>query len=199
MNAKETAIVFIEFQNDFCKPQGVLHVQVKDEMQRLDTIANARKLLDAAREKGVKVIHCPFVYDADWCAKTNAVGLLELIGKNRIFQPNTWGAAIIEELEPLGGEVVLNGKRGLSAFTNTELLHILKMGDYKNLLICGFLTNVCVQATAYSAYDRGLNTRIVLDACGSGGQDIQEYVEQNIAPILGGALNTADAIASLHS
>lgn len=198
MNAKETAVVFIEFQNDFCKPRGGLHALVEGEMERLGTIANARKLLAAAREKGVAVIHCPFVYDADWCESTRAVGLLDTLKRNAVFQPNTWGAAIIEEMEPLPNETILSGKRGLSAYTNTELAHVMRLGNYRNLLVCGFLTNVCVQATAFSAYDRGHNTRIVFDACASGSREIQEYVEQNVAPILGGPLLTAEAIAAIR-
>ncbi len=195
MDPKETAVLFIEFQNDFCTTRGMFHELAGPELERLETVVHARDLLEAARRSGAGVIHCPFVYDADWCKKTRSVGLLETIRQNGAFQPNTWGAAIIEELAPRGREVVLSGKRGLSAFGNTELNHVLKTGDYRNLLVCGLLTNVCVQATAFSAYDRGMNTRIVLDACASGSRECQEYVENNVARILGGPLYTAEVIA----
>ena len=198
MKAQETVVIFIEFQNDFCKPQGVFYDLVQEELARLDTIANGVKLLAAAREKRTRVVHCPFVFDADWMQRHQCVGLLDVIGKNEAFQPNTWGAAIIEEMEPLPQETVLTGKHALSAFTNTELSHVFKTGGYRNLLVCGFLTNVCAQATAISAYDRGLNTRMVVDACASGGRAIQDYVEQNVCPILGGPLTTAEAIALLQ-
>ena len=38
MNGKETAIVFIEFQNDFCKEGGALYGGVKDQIQAQGTV-----------------------------------------------------------------------------------------------------------------------------------------------------------------
>ena len=63
MKANETAIIFIEFQNDFCKEGGKLNGLVRDEIARNQTLENAVRLLNGAREKGVNIIHCPFVLD----------------------------------------------------------------------------------------------------------------------------------------
>jgi hypothetical protein len=52
MKAKETAVVLIEFQNEFCKEGGKLYDGVKGEIARQNTIPNAAKLAEAAREKG---------------------------------------------------------------------------------------------------------------------------------------------------
>ena len=47
MKAKETAVVLIEFQNDFCKEGGKLHGGVQAELSRQNTIPNAAiKLTD---------------------------------------------------------------------------------------------------------------------------------------------------------
>lgn len=59
MNAQETAVILIEFQNDFCKEGGKLHGLVKDEIVRQDTIGNGAKLANAAREKGCLIIPLP--------------------------------------------------------------------------------------------------------------------------------------------
>jgi len=42
MKSAETAIVFIEFQNDFCKPGGALDELVKDQIRAQNSIENAR-------------------------------------------------------------------------------------------------------------------------------------------------------------
>ena len=63
MKAKETAVVLIEFQNDFCKQGGKLHDGVKGELERQNTIPNAMKLAEGARKKGATVIHSPFVFN----------------------------------------------------------------------------------------------------------------------------------------
>ena len=66
MKAKETAVVLIEFQNDFCKEGGKLHGGVKSEISRQNTIPNAAKLAEEARKKGALIIHSPFVFNLSW-------------------------------------------------------------------------------------------------------------------------------------
>ena len=56
MKAKETAVVLIEFQNDFCKEGGKLHGGVQAELSRQNTIPNAMKLAEGARKKGALII-----------------------------------------------------------------------------------------------------------------------------------------------
>lgn len=183
MNANETALIFIEFQNDFCSEGGKLHDAVKGEMTRLGTLANAKKLLAGARHAGCKIIHSPFTLDKKWVAERGIGGLLAGIAENEIFMPGTWGHALVDEMAPIDGEIVLEGKRSLSAFSHTNLADILHFAGIKNVIICGFLTNVCAQATAWSAYDLGYETRLIAEACASTAEPIQEYVETQICPM----------------
>ncbi|WP_219843975.1 isochorismatase family protein [Arthrobacter sp. MYb227] len=60
MSNASTAVVFIEFQNDFTSPGGVLHEAVSDSNNANSTLENAAKLLAAARESGATIIHYPF-------------------------------------------------------------------------------------------------------------------------------------------
>ena len=48
MDADSTAVVFIEFQNDFTSEVGVLHGAVKAFMDTNGTLDNAEKVLAAA-------------------------------------------------------------------------------------------------------------------------------------------------------
>ncbi|MDO4549940.1 MAG: cysteine hydrolase [Planctomycetia bacterium] len=195
MNARETAFIFIEFQNDFCSAGGKLHSSLMNELQRNHTLQNARRLLEGARKKDCLVIHCPFILDKEWVTQNECTGILSGILENQIFVPDTWGQAIIDSMKPEDGEVLLEHKHALSAFTNTNLDEILSLAGIQNLIICGFLTNICVQATAFSAYDRGLKTRIALDACGAATKEIQNFMEENLPSLLGGK-STVDEILS---
>lgn len=186
MKASETAVIFIEFQNDFCKEKGKLYEMVREEISRNNTIENAKTLLKNARKKGCKIIHCPFTLDAEWIKTKESEGILRGILDNRIFARDTWGHQIIEGLTPAEDEVTLVGKRALSAFSHTNLDSLLRFSGIKNLIVCGFLTNICAQATAWSAYDLGYHVRMVTNACGAATKNIQNYVEENICPVLGG-------------
>ena len=66
MKSDKTALILIEFQNDFCKEGGKLNALVRDEIARNNTIANAVNLLSGAREKKIHIVHCPFVLDRTW-------------------------------------------------------------------------------------------------------------------------------------
>ena len=51
-----TAIVLIEYQNDFTTEGGALHDAVSEVMDRTDMLVHAREVVDAARRSGADVV-----------------------------------------------------------------------------------------------------------------------------------------------
>ena len=199
MKAENTAIILIEFQNDFCKEGGKLFSLVSDEIKRNKTIENAKKLLDGARKKGIKIIHCPFVLDREWTLTKSFEGILKGVVDGDVFSPDSWGGAIIDELKPFEGETVLVGKRALNGFEHTDLARILEEFDIENVGVAGFLTNVCAQATAWGAYDRGYRTSLIPSACGAASKEIQDFVEKEVCPLFGGAPSVDEFLDEIES
>jgi len=197
MQASQTAVVLIEFQNEFCKDGGKLFDAVKDEIARLDTVGHAVELAEKAREKGCLVIHCPFVFDQPWTEEHCVCGIIADAANDGAFRPGDWGTELIEELAPVEGDVVLSGKHALSGFTNTGLHEILEQHDIKNVAIAGFLSNVCVESTARSAYDRGYRVQVIHDAVAATSEANQQYVEREIYPHLGGSTTVAEFVEQL--
>ncbi len=198
MKANETAVVFIEFQNEFCKEGGKLFAMVKDELARQDTLSNASELASKAREKGCLIVHCPFVYDQPWAEKHGVCGIIGDAAAQGAFEPDAWGTQLTDEIQPAEGEPVLSGKHALSGFTNTQLEEILSTKGIKNLAVAGFLSNVCVEATARSAYDRGFQVRVIRNATATSSEANQQYVEREIYPLLGGSMTVDEFIATLE-
>ncbi len=198
MKASETAVVLIEFQNEFCKAGGKLYPLVQDELARQGTLSNAVALAEKARQKGCLLIHSPFVYDRAWADEHGVCGIIADAAENGAFQPGAWGTELIDEIRPAEGEPVLSGKHALSGFTNTELHELLEAKGIKNVVLAGFLSNVCVEGTARSAYDRGYQVRVVRDATAASSQANQEYVEREIYPVLGGSMTVEEFIDSLE-
>jgi nicotinamidase-related amidase len=193
MKAKETAVVLIEFQNEFCKEGGKLYELVSGEIERQGTIENGAKLADAAREKGCLVIHAPFVFDEKWADEKSVCGIIAGAKEGGAFRPGDWGTEFIDEMQPKEGDVVIEGKRALSGFSNTALAEVLEKHGIKNVVCAGFLSNVCVESTARSAYDLGYHVQIAKNATAATSQSNQEYVENELYPVLGGA-GTVDEI-----
>ena len=59
MDPKETALVLIEFQNDFTSEGGSLHDAVKAVMESTDMLANTVEMVEKARQLGVTIVHTP--------------------------------------------------------------------------------------------------------------------------------------------
>jgi ureidoacrylate peracid hydrolase len=198
MKANETAVVLIEFQNEFCKEGGILHGGVKGELSRQNTIENAVKLAEGARNKGALVIHSPFVFNEKYFEDHQMQGIVKAVADGDAFREGTWGAEIIDELKPQEGDKVVGGKCTLCGFNNTNLDELLKEGNIKNVVIGGFLTNFCVESTARTAYDKGYGVTIMKDATGANSEEEQNHAEEKIFPLLGQTLSVNQFLDQLE-
>ena len=85
----------------------------------------------------------------------------------RVFPPHamagTPGAAVVDELEPQHGDVVVP-KRFYSSFTETRLEDELRAHDVGRVVLVGQHTDCCVRHTAYDAWIRGLEVAVCPDA-----------------------------------
>lgn len=199
MKAKETAVILIEFQNEFCKEGGILHDGVKDEISRQGTITNAVKLAEGAREKGAMVIHTPFVFNEQYFKDHEMIGIVKAVADGNAFREGTWGVEIIDELKPKEGDQVVTGKCTLCGFNNTDLEKIVKEANIKNVVIGGFLTNFCVESTSRTAYDKGYSVTVIKDATAANSSEEQNYVEEKILPLLGQTLSVDQFLDQLEA
>ncbi len=196
MKAKETAVVLIEFQNEFCKGGGKLHDGVKGEIDRQGTISNAVMLAEGARQKGAVVIHAPFIFNPEYCDQHQMAGIVKAVADSNAFREGTWGAAIIDELKPQISDMVFNKNTG-SAFTSTNIDLILRNIGIESLVITGVATDSCVETTARDASDRGYNCILVEDACCARAQDRHDMTMKTFASIFGKVMNTSEVISIL--
>lgn len=82
-----------------------------------------------------------------------------------MFDRSHGGKGIFAELAmPLQSEEVIE-KSLPNSFTGTSLETQLKKIDRAELILCGFMTHMCVNSTARAALDLGYRTTIVSKAC----------------------------------
>lgn len=97
-------------------------------------------------------------------------------------------ASIVEPLTPLPGEIVVP-KTTYDAFLGTTLEESLRERGMTQVLLTGVLTHMCVETTARSAFCRGFEVYVPVDAVASSDE------EHHLASLL----NMADAVAILTS
>jgi nicotinamidase-related amidase len=175
LDPKETAVVFIEYQNEFTTDGGKLHDAVKEVMDKTNMLENSVKLADACREKGVTVMHAPIVFEKGFREiSADPYGILKGVKDGSCFENGTWGAEICDVMKPKETDLVVKGKSGLCGFESTNLDFLLRQNGIKNVILGGFLTNCCVESTMRSAYEKGYKVYTLKDCVAATSMGAQE-------------------------
>jgi nicotinamidase-related amidase len=170
----QLALVIIDMQRDFLEPGGFGEMLGNDVTQLGSIVPTLEGLLDFCRQKGLTIIHTleghqPDLSDCPPSERKRGKGSLTIGDEGpmgRILIRGEPGNAIIPELAPLAGEIVIP-KPGKGAFYATELQAILQKRGITHLLFTGVTTEVCVQTTMREANDRGYECLLVEDCTAS--------------------------------
>ena len=84
------------------------------------------------------------------------------------------------------------------AFVNTDLDERLHVGGVERVVVCGVMTDCCCDTTARSAFDRGYETWLVRDACGSANREQHEAGLRGFAFAFGEVLTTEEVVKRLE-
>ena len=168
MDPKQTAVVLIGYQNDYFAPDGVLRSAIEESAHVTDNLANVVDLIERARASPALLVNTPIVFTPDYSELIEPVGILKTVKEAGAFRAGTKGAETIPELHRFGERIVeMPGKRGLNAFSNTDLDALFQKHEIRNVVLTGVVTSLCVDSTARSAYERGYKVTILSD-CTSG-------------------------------
>jgi nicotinamidase-related amidase len=135
----DAALIVIDAQNEY--------VTGKLPLDGIDAaLGNIAILLKAARAAGAPVIH-----------------VVQRGRPGGLFDPNSDSFNIAPQAAAIAGERVIE-KPLPNSFAKTELQAALEATGRKSLVIAGFMSHMCVSATARSALDHGYSTTVVSDA-----------------------------------
>ncbi len=181
MDPKKTAVVLIEYQNDFTSEGGTLHGAVKPVMDSSGMLANTLETVKKARELGVTIVHAPISFTDDYHElSAQPYGILKGVVDSKSFRQGSWGAEIVDALAPAAGDIVIEGKRGLCGFASTNLDFILRSRGITDIALGGFLTNCCVESTMRTGYEKGYQVVTLTDCTAALSEEEQRLaVEKN--------------------
>lgn len=174
MQPGATAVVLIEYQNDFTTEGGALHEAVKPVMQSTGMLGNTAKTVERARQAGALIVHAPISFAPDYRELSpKPYGILAGVVGAKAFRKGGWGAEIVDLLTPQDMDVVIEGKRGLDAFATTNLDFILRQRGVGTIALCGFLTNCCVESTMRTGYEKGYDVVTLTDCTATVSEEAQ--------------------------
>jgi nicotinamidase-related amidase len=139
----QRALLLIDIQNDYFENGNMPLVG------SFEASLNARKILDKFRKENKLIVHIQHI-----ATRPNST----------FFLPNTIGTEIHKNVKPIANEKVII-KHFPNSFRDTELLSFLKENKITNLVICGMMTHMCVDATVRAAKDYSFDIELISDAC----------------------------------
>ncbi len=184
IDPKTTALLLIEYQNDFTSEGGALHNGVKTVMKNTNMLGNTLRVAKEARAAGVTVMYAPISFAKGYREITSEpYGVLKGVVDANAFVRGTWGAEIVDSLKPEAEDIVVEGKRGLDTFASTNLDFILRSRGIRTLVVAGFLTNCCVESTARTGYERGFSIVALSDCTAALSEEEQRFTFEKNLPM----------------
>jgi ureidoacrylate peracid hydrolase len=193
----KTAVIVVDMQNAFVKKGGYFDLVGYDLSGTQGIIAPCREIITAARQRGARIIYFQMGCSPDFSDRGPADSPYNLKAKglrlihqrpevkDKFYLYGSWGAEIIEELEPRAEDIVVK-KQKYDGFIGTNLEIILSTFGIRYLAFVGTATNLCVESTLRHAFFLDYFPILVSDAVSHAGSSItQEATILNVKNHLG--------------
>ncbi len=176
----ESALLLVDLQNYCCRRDGGEYRDMDADtvatrfgvfFDTLETVTlpAVRRLQEVCRRAGIEVLY-------------TVIESLTRDGRDRSLDykisglhvpRGSWDARVVRELAPLEDEIVIP-KTSSSVFVSTNIDFVLRNLGVRHLVICGVLTDQCVESAVRDACDLGYLVTLVTDGCATLSDERQE-------------------------
>ena len=198
MDSGKSALILIGYQNDYFAPNGILHHVIEEASRVSGVLQNTLDLVERVSSTDMLIVSTPILFTENYEELVDPVGILKTIKEVGAFREDTQGGKTIDEIARFGDRIVeVPGKRGLNAFSNTELEALFHQRGITDVLVAGVVTSICVDSTGRAAFESGFRVSILSDCtCGRTPYE-QEFYCGEIFPLYARVLNREELLAEL--
>jgi len=122
------------------------------------------RLLDAARTRGIPVIHCLAVRRPDLLGANTNAPLFEVANRSGGLRAGTPAVELVPELGPAPSDLVFPKTHGVGSLGSTGVDAALRNLGVNEIVLTGVSVNVAIQALAFEAVNLGYRVTIPRDA-----------------------------------
>lgn len=174
-DAKDTALVVTDPQNDFLSPDGVTWELVGSSVTENNTVAHIEQLFKAAKDKGYDVFISPHYYyptDKGWQfggTVENMMHEINMFSRKGALTTEGFsgsGADWLEAYKPYiedGKTIIASPHKVYGPDSNDIALQLRKRGKSK-VILAGMSANLCVEAHLRGLLEQGFDVAVVSDA-----------------------------------
>jgi nicotinamidase-related amidase len=198
----KTAIVIVDPYNDFMSHWGKLWPLLRKVSLKYNVRENLKKIVTAGRENGVLIAYAPHLHYVPGQFSERKYLHPSHVGIKtaRVFEKGKFGSRFYDSLLPLQGDLISSCHSCSSGFADTDLHEQLTQNDITHIVIVGYTSNTCVEATARSAVDLDYHVTLVTDAVSSWTpEDHYAAVGVNYNELAGVVTSTGNIIKDIQS
>lgn len=196
MDLNRTALVLIGFQNDFFN--GSLSGVFDSPEMLKRTLENTTRLIEGLNSTQLLIVSTPIIFTPDYRELSEPTGILKSIKEAGALKAGNTGSEMVKEIAGFSERIrVVPGKRGLNAFSNTELEQVLSSRRITNIVMAGVVTSICIDSTARFAYENGYRVSILSDCTSGRSAFEQDFYCEKIFPLYSEVLSSDEFMGRL--
>ncbi len=194
----ETAVLVVDVQNDFVDDAGRVGREGADMRPLQAATHHINRLIGAARGAGAHVFYVSVEHggDVDLAPYQSRYERRGMTPVDTICQAGTWGAELYTELTPPSEADQRFVKHGYDAFQVADLQTELERLGIRAVVVAGVVTELCVRATATSAFERGFFPIVPRECTASTEPDRAREALENIERWYGEVVSLGEVLES---
>lgn len=163
-----------------------------------DILPNLKRLIQNCRRLKIPIIYFTQAYrlDGSNLGLAGALSNLEYPPKGCVAGEGTLGIKIYDEVKPKENDILIKKCR-YSGFYATDLESILRQLGCDTLLITGVVTDCCVNATAFDAFQRNFKVIVISDCTSARSEEAHKIILKTLSRVVGEVSNHLEAIERL--
>jgi nicotinamidase-related amidase len=189
-----TALVTQELQGAVVGPDAGLAALAKEA--RKQALPNIERLLPAARDAGVRIVHCLVQRRPDGLG-ANLNAPIFMMGRRQVdISPGSEGAMLLPEFGPAPTDVVLHRWHGVGPMGGTDLDAILRNLGVTTIVAVGVSVNIAITNLVMDAVNAAYRVVVPRDAVAGIPTDYADAIVDNTISLLATVTTTADLLAA---
>ena len=179
LDPSQSALLFVDVQNyaahrdggEFKGMQGPSVAEQRYYFARLEHLAvpNMQRLQAAARRGSIEVLYT-VIENATADGRDRSLDY-KISGID--VAKGSWDAKVCDEIAPTIDEIVIP-KTSSSVFISTNIDYLLRNLGIRQIVMCGIVSDQCVESAVRDACDLGYLVTLVPDACATFSQERQQ-------------------------
>ena len=177
------ALLLMDYEIAICAPDGRLGTRsgLSAHAAARGVLDRAGRCLQAARDRGVPVVHVRVAFDADYTRRTNRSARFATFEQNQLLIEGSPDAEFCDQVKPAPGETIIN-KGCVNPFIGTNLTERLTALGARRLFLGGVATNFVVESAARHAGDAGYEVTVLEDLCAAYSQEMHDFAIAKTLP-----------------